>query len=83
MTSYLRFLKETFKHLYPNKMKMSGFYGRNFLQKQDEKTLHSQSYGRFLSRRLWEKDQAEKPVFSFCLGIKPGCPHLDSLFWSI
>jgi hypothetical protein len=45
------------------------FYDRDFLQKQDEKAASSQSYGRLLSRRLWEKDQTEKPAKSSIMGI--------------
>jgi hypothetical protein len=45
------------------------FYDRDFLQKQFDKAAHSQSYGRLFSRRLWEKDQAEKPAKSSRMGI--------------
>jgi hypothetical protein len=44
-------------------------YGRDFLQKQGEKTEHSQSYVRFLKRRLWKKYQRENSLKLFENGI--------------
>jgi hypothetical protein len=62
---------ETLKiYLYPFWMILREFYDRDFLQKQDEKAASSQSYGRLLSRRLWEEDQIEKPTKSPRMGIR-------------